>query len=58
MKFMTTEEAAAFLSVAPGTMKVWRTRSAGPKYLKMNRLVRYTQKDLEAFVKKSAKVKR
>lgn len=55
MKLLTTPEAAYFLSVSPGTMKVWRSRNVGPKFIKINRLVRYNQKDLESFVKKQLK---
>lgn len=29
---LTTAEAAAFLGVAPGTMKAWRSRGQGPPY--------------------------
>lgn len=44
-------EAAAFLSVAVQTLRNWRWKGEGPRYVKIGaRLVRYRCADLTAFV--------
>ncbi len=44
-------EAAAFLAVAPGTLRVWRsTGRVQLPFVKCGRAVRYRARDLEAFV--------
>lgn len=44
-------EAAAFLNIAVQTMRNWRWKVEGPKYVKVGtRLVRYRRSDLAAFV--------
>lgn len=44
-------EAAASLSVAVQTMRNWRWKGEGPRYVKVGaRLVRYRRGDLAAFV--------
>ncbi|MCC5957697.1 MAG: helix-turn-helix domain-containing protein [Natronohydrobacter sp.] len=48
--WMTTEQAAAYLSVSPGTMRNWRTAGAGPRYRTVGRIVRYHREDLDAFL--------
>lgn len=48
--WMTTENAAAYLSVSPGTMHNWRSKGAGPTYRTVGRIVRYHRDDLDAFL--------
>lgn len=44
-------EAAASLSVAVQTLRNWRWKGEGPRYVKVgSRLVRYRRADLAAFV--------
>lgn len=39
--------AAAYLSVSPRTLRNWRTRGGGPKFVKVSaRCIRYRVKDL------------
>jgi predicted site-specific integrase-resolvase len=47
---LKTEEAAAFLQVKPATLEQWRWNGKGPKFIKMNRAVRYRKEDLLEFV--------
>jgi predicted site-specific integrase-resolvase len=47
---LKTEEAAEFLQVKPATLEQWRWNGKGPKFIKMNRAVRYRKEDLQAFV--------
>ncbi len=47
----TNEEAASYLGVAPNSLAVWRaTKRYALPYVKVGRLVKYRQKDLDAFL--------
>ena len=51
MKPLKDVEAAAFLGVKPQTMRVWRQKNIGPKFVRVSRnVVRYLVKDLEEFL--------
>ena len=43
-------EAAQFLSVGSKCLQAWRVKGGGPVFLKVGRLVRYTQADLEEWL--------
>ena len=45
-KIVTTEEAAAYLSLASITLAKLRTAGGGPKFLKLGRAVRYRMADV------------
>lgn len=45
--FLTEEETAAALRVSPATLRTWRSRGRGPRFVKVGRLVRYRPVDLE-----------
>ncbi|MCL1890401.1 MAG: helix-turn-helix domain-containing protein [Desulfovibrionaceae bacterium] len=47
---LSEAEAAVLLHVAPGTLRNWRHRSCGPKYIKYGRVIAYRVEDLEAFL--------
>ena len=48
---LTDIEAAAFLGVKPQTMRQWRSKNKGPKFVRVSRnVIRYMAKDLEAFM--------
>ena len=49
MQLLTEKEASAMLSVSVHTLRTWRRLGSGPKYVKLNKLVRYPLKDLEEF---------
>ncbi len=50
-RLLSTEEAACFLGISPGTLIVWRcTGRYQLPFLKIGRLVRYDERDLRAFV--------
>lgn len=47
-----SEQAAAYLSCSPGTLKTWRSRGEGPAYhVIQDKLIRYHVNDLDAFVR-------
>ena len=48
---MKDDEAALFLGLSPQTLRNYRSQgNKGPAYIKIGRAVRYTVKDLEAFI--------
>lgn len=49
---MNEHQAAALLSVAVKTLRNWRCRGDGPKFVKLGggKLVRYRESDLVAFI--------
>ena len=47
---LTEQQAAQFLSVGDKCLQAWRVRGGGPVFLKVGRLVRYTQSDLETWL--------
>lgn len=46
----TTEELASRLKVRPRTVMVWRTQGKGPHFLRLNGLVRYRKRDVDAWL--------
>ena len=51
MNLLTREQAAAYLGVKPQTLAVWHcTGRYGLPVVKVGRLVRYRQQDLDAFL--------
>lgn len=48
---LTSAQAAAFLQVTEGTLRLWRCQGAGPTYIKLGgRAVRYTRTDLDTYI--------
>ena len=46
---MTTEQAAAFLGLAKGTLHTYRSRGKGPPFHRIGGAIRYQRSDLEAW---------
>jgi hypothetical protein len=44
--FLTEAETALALQVSPATLRTWRSRGTGPKFVKVGRLVRYRPEEL------------
>lgn len=42
--------AAEYLSVPSRTLKSWRYSGAGPAFHRMGRLIRYTERELDAYI--------
>ena len=52
---LSTPEAAAYLGLAVSTLNKWRVYgTAGPRFLKLGRAVRYLRSDLDAFLEQQA----
>ncbi|MFW8592817.1 helix-turn-helix domain-containing protein [Cribrihabitans neustonicus] len=52
--WLTTDQAAAYLSVSSGTLANWRSKGNGPRYRAVGRMVRYHRDDLDAFMMEGA----
>lgn len=52
-KLMTVQQAAEYLGLAVSTLNKWRCHGGGPIFSKMGRAVRYSQKNLDAYIVKS-----
>lgn len=48
---MNESQSAAYLgSLTAKTLQAWRVRGGGPAFIKVGRLVRYRQSDLDAWI--------
>ena len=50
---LTEREVAGLLGLSVATLRAWRHRGQGPRYLRLGRAVRYLPADLETFVRAS-----
>jgi len=48
---LTEQEAARRLTVSVKTLQAWRVRGGGPRFVKVGRLVRYTEPSIEEFIR-------
>jgi hypothetical protein len=55
VQFMTTEEVAVWLQVAPKTLRNWRSAGIGPRALKLHSVVRYDRDVVEAWIGETSK---
>jgi predicted DNA-binding transcriptional regulator AlpA len=55
-KLIGTKEAAEILGTTEGTLKSWRSRGLGPKWVKLGAAVRYDVEELLDFIKKNTRV--
>jgi hypothetical protein len=54
-KKLTTQEACVYLAgesepLKPNTLEIWRLNGKGPRFIKIGKLVRYAQSDLDAWL--------
>lgn len=50
---LNNESAAGLLGISGGTLKRWRTIGRGPKFIQMNRAIRYRVSDIALFISNS-----
>jgi excisionase family DNA binding protein len=50
---MTEREVAAHLGLSVATLRAWRLRRKGPRFVRFGRSVRYLEDDLRQFVESS-----
>jgi predicted DNA-binding transcriptional regulator AlpA len=48
-QIVNERQAAQYLGLSVKTLQAWRWRGTGPRYVKMNKAVRYRLGDLDAF---------
>jgi excisionase family DNA binding protein len=48
-RVLSDTEVAERLGVSPFTVRAWRHKGQGPRFMKMGRAVRYRSEDVEAF---------
>jgi predicted DNA-binding transcriptional regulator AlpA len=51
---MTEQEVARRLGLSVATLRAWRVRRRGPRYVRFGRAVRYLAPDIERFVRSCA----
>ncbi len=51
---LTEREVSDLLGLSVATLRAWRHRGQGPRFLRLGRAVRYLPADLEHFVRASA----
>ena len=49
-KLLTGQEAAEILGISEQTMRIHRIKGGGLKFVKVGRMVRYRQSDIEAYL--------
>ncbi|HKY96352.1 MAG TPA: helix-turn-helix domain-containing protein [Gemmatimonadaceae bacterium] len=49
-KLLTTRELASMLGLKPRTVDTWRVTGEGPPFVRIGRVVRYRQSDIETFL--------
>lgn len=52
---LTENEAAAVLCLSVKTLRTWRCRKSGPRYIKLGGAVRYAISDLGEYVQQCAR---
>jgi predicted site-specific integrase-resolvase len=50
MTLLTQREAALLLRLSERTLERWRVAGIGPRFVRLNRRIRYRQQDLDAHV--------
>ena len=53
---LTEHEVAARLHLSVATLRAWRLRKKGPRYVRFGRAVRYLTRDLDRYIDESAVV--
>lgn len=53
MQLLTEAETSKVLQCTKAALRRWRRERRGPKFVRLGRLVRYRETDLEAFVDQS-----
>lgn len=54
-ELLDERQAATRLHVTPNCLQAWRHRGGGPRFLKMGRVVRYRNSDLDGFLDASVR---
>ena len=55
LMYLTEKDVKKILQISLPTLRRWRAKKEGPAAVKINRLVRYTEASVEAYVNRLAK---
>ena len=47
---LTEQDVATLTQISPDTLRTWRCRRVGPRFLKIGSSVRYRPEDIDAFI--------
>lgn len=47
---LNERQAAKYLGVSPGTLRLWRSENRSPRYFKAGKLIRFRKSDLNAWI--------
>jgi predicted DNA-binding transcriptional regulator AlpA len=50
MQLLTEDQASKVLQCTKAALRRWRRERRGPRFVKLGRLIRYRQSDLESFI--------
>jgi len=50
MVLFSTQQAAAYFGISHRTLESWRISGNGPRFIKLGRLVKYNQSDLDEYI--------
>jgi len=51
MNLLTPKEAGEYLKVSTQTLAGWRSKGTGPRFLRTGRHVKYSQEDLDKYLR-------
>jgi predicted DNA-binding transcriptional regulator AlpA len=54
-KIWDTAGAAEQIGTTKGTLNVWRVQGKGPRFLKIGKLVRYSDNDIQAYLQAASR---
>ena len=54
MQLLKEGEAAQILTCQPSALRRWRREGRGPRFIRVERLIRYRQSDLEDFIEQNS----
>ena len=52
-ELLNSEEVARILGVKPDTLRQWRHKNRGPAYTRIERFIRYSRADLNAYIERN-----
>jgi len=47
---LNERQAAKFLGISPGTLRLWRSEGRAPRYFRAGKLVRYRRTDIDIWI--------
>lgn len=49
-RLLNQDKVAEILGVSPKTLEYWRWKNLGPRFIKVGKLVRYLESDIQGFI--------